>query len=102
MNTSSLYWFAEDGSYGGGLPLVAVTDRWTEEDWSKVQDATDSTRLDIARRITDRLAIEDYLEGLKADLEVEIDLHGGRTQLAYDIRTSIIATEKELAEIKES
>ena len=41
--------------------------------------------------------LQQHLEQLLADLEVEIDIHGGRTRLAFDIRQAIIATEKELA-----
>lgn len=42
--------------------------------------------------------LKQYLEQLKADLDVEIDLHGGRTRLAFDLRQAIIATEIELEE----
>ena len=44
--------------------------------------------------IRDELDI--YLETLEADLEVEIDIHGGHTVLANDLRTLIIATKIEL------
>lgn len=44
--------------------------------------------------------LEMFLEGLKADLEVEIDLHGGRTIMAYNLRTAIIKTRKELEGLK--
>ena len=43
-----------------------------------------------------REELEGYLERIEADLEVELDLHGGRTVLANDLRTLIIATKKEL------
>jgi hypothetical protein len=46
--------------------------------------------------------IKQYLETLKGDLEVEIDLHGGRTQLAFNLRRTIIATEKEIEQRGES
>lgn len=42
--------------------------------------------------------LKQYLEELKGDLDVEIDLHGGRTRLAFDLRQAIIATEIELEE----
>jgi DNA-nicking Smr family endonuclease len=102
MNTQLLYWFASDGSYGGGAPHVTDTSRWTDTDWDNITEATDTRRLDIARQITDRIELEQYLEGLHASLEVEVDLHGSRTERARDIRLAIIATEKELQEIKES
>jgi len=41
-------------------------------------------------------ALDDYLNSLERDLGVEIDLHGGRTVLANDLRTLIIATKKEI------
>lgn len=44
--------------------------------------------------------LEQHLESLKADLEVEIDLHGGRTVMAYNLRTAIIKVRKELEELK--
>lgn len=44
--------------------------------------------------------LRNYLAGLYRDLEVEIDIHGGRTVLAYNLRTLIIATEKELEGVK--
>jgi hypothetical protein len=44
--------------------------------------------------------LERYYECLKADLEVEIDLHGGRTQMANDLRRLILKTEKELSALK--
>ena len=39
---------------------------------------------------------DSWAEELEADLEVEIDLHGGRTVLANDLRTLIISARKEL------
>lgn len=44
--------------------------------------------------------LEMFLEGLKADLEVEVDLHGSRTVMARDLRNLIIKTEKELEGLK--
>jgi hypothetical protein len=44
---------------------------------------------------------KNYLGRLKADLEVEVDLHGGRTVMAYNLRTLILKTEKEI-ELMES
>jgi hypothetical protein len=43
-----------------------------------------------------REELQGYLEFVEADLEIEVDLHGGRTVLANDLRTLIIATKKEL------
>lgn len=40
--------------------------------------------------------LDDYLNSLERDLEVELDLHGGRTILARDLRTLIVATKKEI------
>lgn len=40
--------------------------------------------------------LQEFLNSLYADLDVEIDLHGGRTEMARNIRTTIIETEKEL------
>jgi hypothetical protein len=44
--------------------------------------------------------LEAYLRMLEADLEVEVDIHGGRTRLATDLRTLIIYTVEELAGLK--
>ena len=46
-----------------------------------------------------RYQLEQYLRALLADLDVEIDLHGGRTDMARNIRIAIIATELELQEL---
>lgn len=43
-----------------------------------------------------REELQSYLDTLVADLEVEIDLRGGRTEMARDLRTLIIATKKEI------
>ena len=43
---------------------------------------------------------EAYLAMLEADLEVEIDLHGGRTTRARDLRNLITYTRGELASLK--
>lgn len=40
--------------------------------------------------------LKQHLETLRGDLDVEIDLHGGRTRLAHDLRQAIIEAEKEL------
>jgi hypothetical protein len=44
--------------------------------------------------------LEAYLYMLEADLEVEIDLHGGRTRLATDLRSLILYTSEELSALK--
>lgn len=44
--------------------------------------------------------LSSYLETLEADLDVEIDLHGGRTDMARNIRLAIIATELEIQELE--
>jgi hypothetical protein len=44
--------------------------------------------------------LENYLEMLRGDLEVEVDLHGSRTQWALDLRMLIIKTEKEVERLK--
>lgn len=46
-----------------------------------------------------RYQLEQYLRALHADLDVEIDLHGSRTDMARNIRLAIIATELELQEL---
>ena len=43
-----------------------------------------------------REEIEGYLDTLEADLEVEIDIHGGNTVLARNLRTLIVSTKLEL------
>lgn len=40
--------------------------------------------------------LQEYLTVLEEDLEIEVDLHGGRTELARDLRTLIIATKLQL------
>ena len=38
----------------------------------------------------------EYLQELYATLDAEVDLHGSRTEMAYNIRQLIIEAEKEL------
>lgn len=44
--------------------------------------------------------LELYLDMLRGDLEVEVDLHGGRTEKSRTLRELIIYTERELAGLK--
>jgi hypothetical protein len=44
--------------------------------------------------------LERYYECLRADLEVEIDLHGGRTEMAWNLTVLIVRTYKELEGLK--
>jgi hypothetical protein len=46
--------------------------------------------------------LENYLDYLRETLEIEVDLHGSRSERVRDRRNLIIATEKELQEMKES
>jgi hypothetical protein len=46
--------------------------------------------------------LKQHLETLRADLDVEIDLHGGRTTLAFNLRQAIIQVEKELEQHKKA
>ena len=47
-----------------------------------------------------REELENYLAMLEGDLEVEVDLHGGRTTRARDLRNLITYTRQELAGLK--
>lgn len=40
--------------------------------------------------------LRSYLDTLEADLEVEVDIHGGETVLAGNLRALIISTQIEL------
>ena len=45
-------YFAGDGSYGSAENVVIVdTDKWTAEDWARIEEASDDERADIAREI---------------------------------------------------
>ena len=46
--------------------------------------------------------LKQHLETLRGDLDVEIDLHGGRTTLAFNLRQEIIQVEKELEQHKKA
>lgn len=44
-----MHYFSEDGSYGDATDILVVdTSKWTREDWRDINDASDSTRLDVA------------------------------------------------------
>jgi hypothetical protein len=47
-----------------------------------------------------REELENYLAMLEGDLEVEVDLHGGRTTRARDLRNLITYMKQELAGLK--
>jgi hypothetical protein len=45
-------YFAADGSYGCSHGLsVMDTSQWTDEDWYRIDEASDGNRVDIAREI---------------------------------------------------
>lgn len=44
--------------------------------------------------------LECHLASLTSALDVEIDLHGGRTEMARLLRLNITATQKDINEIK--
>lgn len=44
--------------------------------------------------------LKNYLTVLRADLEVEVDLHGSRTEMAATLRRLILGAEKELEAAK--
>ena len=49
-----LAYFAGDGNYGmenGNFVLVDVS-KWTEEDWNRIEEASDSSRPHIAMSIS--------------------------------------------------
>ena len=47
-----------------------------------------------------REELENYLTMLEGDLEVEVDLHGGRTEKSRTLRQLIIYTQRELSVLK--
>ena len=49
INLKDTY-FAADGSYGHHF-LVINTDKWTEADWHKIENCSDSERIKIAIRL---------------------------------------------------
>lgn len=51
---TQLAYFAGDGNYGmenGNFVLVDVS-KWTEEDWQRIEEASDSSRPSMALSIT--------------------------------------------------
>jgi hypothetical protein len=45
-------YFAADGSYGCSKGLsVMDTSHWTDEDWQRIDEASDGNRVDIAHEI---------------------------------------------------
>lgn len=49
------HFFSNDGSYGDAEDILIVnTDQWSEEDWRDIDDASDMTRLAIAREIEEK------------------------------------------------
>ena len=56
------HWFAPDGSYGSGLPIVTDTTKWTEEDWREIEDTSDDERIWVAFGLAEK-----YKESWKDD-----------------------------------
>lgn len=50
---SNLYYFAADGSYGQWQPdsLLANVEEWTDEEWQRIEEASDYERVAIAYEI---------------------------------------------------
>ena len=46
------YYFAADGSYGctNGLSVMD-TSHWTDQDWQRIDEASDGDRVDVAREM---------------------------------------------------
>jgi hypothetical protein len=44
----SVLWVADDGSYGYGKLLMFDTESWTDEDFNRLDEASDSERVDVA------------------------------------------------------
>jgi hypothetical protein len=44
----SVLWVADDGSYGYGKLLMFDTASWTDEDFNRLDEASDSERVDVA------------------------------------------------------
>lgn len=46
------YYFDANGTYGEGSPVILVnTDEWTDEDWERIERASDSDRQTVAWNI---------------------------------------------------
>ena len=54
INLKDTY-FSKDGSYGHHF-VVINTDKWTESDWQKVENCSDSERIKIAIRLAQKKA----------------------------------------------
>ena len=51
----STHYFTEDGSYGhSDEPLYIDTTDWTKQDWEEVEDAWDSDKYWVAKKISQR------------------------------------------------
>ena len=45
--------FSIDGSYGSATNILVVdTSSWTEADWTLIEEASDSERLEVAHNLT--------------------------------------------------
>lgn len=49
-------WVSEDGSYGTGLINFFDTTDWTNKDFDRLDRASDSDKLDVARDIAHRIS----------------------------------------------
>ena len=60
---SNLAYFATDGSFGDASDLeILDVSKWTEADWSELQDETDEYRISTARLIAQRYASDAVLD----------------------------------------
>ena len=53
IKTPTIHYFAFDGNYGNADGIVLVrTDDWQEQDWTEIENATDSERASVAIEIS--------------------------------------------------
>lgn len=46
-----IIWVADDGSWGSSAVMIFDAKNWTEKDFDKLDDASDSQRLEVAQSI---------------------------------------------------
>jgi hypothetical protein len=54
---NSTTYFALDGNYGEAQGMVVIdTTKWSEDDWTQIEEASDSERAQVALDLTNKYA----------------------------------------------
>ena len=72
MNTKYHTYFATDGSYGVAKGMIVLdTVLWTDEDWQRIDEASDDERPTVAWSIANEIGRQRSIEAAKVAQEID-------------------------------